>query len=83
MLSTDLRHLKVWFDATRDGCEMTYEGAAAFSRELDAAIEKAEALEGNGIPRVRPAQLLTKAQLADPRVIPLPVLRREHNFDAA
>lgn len=51
MLSNDLRALKIWFDqCLLDGCEMTAESALAFSRELDAAIGKAEAMETGGVP---------------------------------
>ncbi|MEX2126935.1 MAG: hypothetical protein WD871_01655 [Xanthobacteraceae bacterium] len=50
MLSEDLRSLKVWFDCTLDGCELNYENALAFSRNLEDAIAQAEQLEQNGAP---------------------------------
>lgn len=85
MLSNDLRALKIWFDQRLlDGCEMTAEGALAFSRELDAAIGKAEAMETGGVPAdaLKPRRL-TKAQLADPKIVLLPVLARAPAPDAA
>lgn len=75
MLSRDLRMLKIWFDCQWEihgGVgEISAAGAAEFSRQLGEAVEAARALELTAIAQ---AVRLTKAQLADPKVLHLPAI---------
>jgi hypothetical protein len=78
MLSQKLRSLKSWFDQCLvDGREMTAEGAVAFSRELEAAADAAEAMEVAGVPADALApRAPAGAQPDDPKVTVLPVHAR-------
>jgi hypothetical protein len=67
MLSQDLRSLQVWFEACFNGThEMTAEGAQAFARGLEDAVEQAEQLEQSSpaiVPVLTADELLAQARL--------------------
>lgn len=73
MLSQDIRLLKIWFDCqweVHGGVgDISADGAAEFSRRLGEAVTTAQALETTAIAQ---AVRLTKAQLADPNILPFP-----------